>query len=58
MPPGGWVDGEFPDTGESPEEHAYVIYVKPSAERGWNQNRVQVLCPSTKIALVNESGPL
>jgi hypothetical protein len=30
MPPGGWVDGEFPDTGESPEEHAYVIYVKPA----------------------------
>ena len=28
-PPGGWVDGEFPDAGESPEEHAYVIYVKP-----------------------------
>jgi hypothetical protein len=30
MPPGGWVDGEFHDTGESPEEHAYVIYVKPA----------------------------
>jgi hypothetical protein len=28
MPPGGWVDGEFYDAGESPEEHAYVIYVK------------------------------
>jgi hypothetical protein len=28
MPPGGWVDGEFHDGGESPEEHAYVIYVK------------------------------
>jgi hypothetical protein len=32
MPPGGWVDGEFPDTGESPEEHAYVIYVKPTRD--------------------------
>lgn len=28
MPPGGWVDGEFHDPGESPGEHAYVIYVK------------------------------
>jgi len=28
MPPGGWVDGEFQDVGESPEEHAYLIYVK------------------------------
>ncbi len=28
MPPGGWVDGEFQDLGESPREHAYVIYVK------------------------------
>ncbi len=28
MPPGGWVDGEFQDLGESPGEHAYVIYVK------------------------------
>jgi hypothetical protein len=25
MPPGAWVDGEFFDTGESREEHAYVI---------------------------------
>ena len=30
MPPGGWVDGEFHDAGESPDEHAYVIYVKPA----------------------------
>ena len=30
MPPGGWVDGEFHDAGESPGEHAYVIYVKPA----------------------------
>jgi hypothetical protein len=30
MLPGGWVDGEFSDTDESPEEHAYVIYVKPA----------------------------
>ena len=29
MPPSGWVDGEFPDTGKSPAEHAYAIYVKP-----------------------------
>jgi len=28
MPPGGWVDGEFQDLGESPRDHAYVIYVK------------------------------
>jgi hypothetical protein len=32
MPPGGWVDGEFHDAGESPEEHAYVIYVKPARD--------------------------
>ena len=30
MPPGGRVDGEFHDAGESPEEHAYMIYVKPA----------------------------
>ena len=30
MPPGGWVDGEFRDAGESSEEQAYVIYVKPA----------------------------
>ncbi len=28
MPPGGWVDGEFQDLGESPRDQAYVIYVK------------------------------
>lgn len=28
MPPGGWVDDEFHDAGESPDEHAYVIYLK------------------------------
>ena len=32
MPPGGWVDGEFHDAGESPEEHAYMIYVKPARD--------------------------
>lgn len=32
MPPGGWVDGEFHDAGESREEHAYVIYVKPARD--------------------------
>ncbi|HXP81997.1 MAG TPA: hypothetical protein VN976_19010 [Verrucomicrobiae bacterium] len=32
MPPGGWVDGKFHDTGESSEEHAYVIYVKPARD--------------------------
>ena len=31
-PPGGWVDGDFQDVGESPEEHAYVIYVKVARE--------------------------
>ena len=32
MPPGGWVDGEFHDPGESPGEHAYAIYVKPARD--------------------------
>lgn len=32
MPPGGWVDGEFPDTGKSPVEHAYAMYVKPTRD--------------------------
>jgi len=32
MPPGGWVDGEFQDAGDSQEEHAYVIYVKPARD--------------------------
>ena len=32
MPPGGWVDGEFQDRGESPGEHAYVIHVKPARD--------------------------
>jgi len=32
MPPDGWVDGEFHDPGESPGEHAYVIYVKPARD--------------------------
>jgi hypothetical protein len=32
MPPGGWVDGEFQDLGESPGDHAYVIYVKPARD--------------------------
>lgn len=32
MPPGGWVDGDFQDAGESPEEHAYAIYVKVARE--------------------------
>lgn len=32
MPPGGWVDGEFPDTGKAPVEHAYAIYVKPTRD--------------------------
>lgn len=32
MPPGGWVDGKFHDTGETPQEHAYVIYVKPARD--------------------------
>ena len=30
IPPGGWVDGEFHDPGESLVDHAYVIYVKPA----------------------------
>ncbi|MBZ5700644.1 MAG: hypothetical protein LAN84_02220 [Acidobacteriia bacterium] len=32
MPPGGWVDGEFHDAGESLKEHAYAIYVKPARD--------------------------
>ena len=32
MPPGGWVDGEFPDTANSPVEHAYAMYVKPTRD--------------------------
>jgi len=32
MPPGGWVEGEFSDPGESPDEHAYAIYVKPDGD--------------------------
>jgi hypothetical protein len=39
MPPGGWVDGEFFDTGESPEEHGYVIYVKPAR----NANGIRIV---------------
>ena len=29
MPPGGWVDGEFSDPGESAGDHAYAIVLKP-----------------------------
>lgn len=29
MPPGGWVDGEFSDRGESTGDHAYEIFLKP-----------------------------
>lgn len=32
MPPGGWIDGKYSDTGKSPVEHAYVIYVKPARD--------------------------
>lgn len=32
MRPGGWVNGEFHDARESPEEHAYVIYVKTARD--------------------------
>lgn len=32
MPPGGWVDGEFRDTGEFPGEHAYAIFLKPARD--------------------------
>jgi hypothetical protein len=28
MPPGGWVEGEFYDHGESPGDHAYAISLK------------------------------
>ena len=39
LPPGGWVDGEFTDTGESPLEHAYAIYVKPTR----NANGIRIV---------------
>jgi len=42
MPPGGWVDGEFFDAGESPEEHAYMIYVKPAR----NANGIRIVSKS------------
>ena len=29
MPPGGWVDGEFSDSGKSGGDHAYAIFLKP-----------------------------
>lgn len=29
MPPGGWVDGEFSDRGESAGDRAYAIFLKP-----------------------------
>ena len=32
MPPGGWVDGNFRDAGEAPEEHAYATYVKTARD--------------------------
>ncbi len=34
MPPGGWVNGEFPDAGEFRGEHAYAIFLKPSRNAG------------------------
>jgi hypothetical protein len=46
MPPGGWVDGEFPDPGESPDEYAYAIYVK--TDRDANGIRIvskSYVCP-------------
>jgi hypothetical protein len=32
MPPGGWVEAEFQDLGESPGERAYVMHVKPTRD--------------------------
>lgn len=34
IPPGGWVDGEFSDTGDWTGEHAYAIFLKPSRNAG------------------------
>lgn len=34
MPPGGWVDGEFSDSGDWTGEHAYAIFLKPSRNAG------------------------
>jgi hypothetical protein len=34
MPPGGWVDGEFSDRGESGRDHAYAIFLKPDRDSG------------------------
>ncbi len=42
MPPGGWVDGEFRDAGESRGEHAYVIYVKPA----WDASGIRIVSNS------------
>lgn len=32
MPPGGWVDGQFSDSGQWAGEHAYAILLKPSRD--------------------------
>lgn len=34
MPPGGWADGEFFDSGDWTGEHAYAIFLKPSRNAG------------------------
>jgi hypothetical protein len=34
MPPGGWVDGEFSDRGESDRDHAFAIFLKPDRNGG------------------------
>jgi hypothetical protein len=34
MLPGGWVDGEFSDRGESGRDHAYAIFLKPDRDGG------------------------
>lgn len=44
-PPGGWVDGEFQNAGETAEEHAYLIYVKPAQDANGNQGCLKVLSP-------------
>jgi hypothetical protein len=34
MPPGGWTDGEFSDSGDWTGEHACAIFLKPSRNAG------------------------
>jgi hypothetical protein len=39
MPPGGWANGEFSDSGDWTGDHAYAIFLKPAR----NADAVQIL---------------